>query len=179
MSESVQAFINELSGKKVEYNGRALYQCVDLVNFWLTRNGKPAILGRNAIDFVTAPGYKYVQNTPSYLPPVGAVVILGIGAYGDVAVVAPGTTLTDLTVFGQNYPIGGVCKVRTHKLYKGVKGFLVWDELSAPNGEYTVVKGDTLSGIGRKTGKKWQQIAALNGIKAPYTIHSGQKLKLP
>lgn len=50
----------------------------------------------------------------------------------------------------------------------------------APSGDtYTVVRGDTLSGIGNKTGKKWQDIAAVNGIGAPYTIHPGQKLKLP
>lgn len=41
---------------------------------------------------------------------------------------------------------------------------------------YTVVKGDTLTAIGRKTGVKWQDIAAKNGIKAPYTIRVGQKL---
>jgi lysozyme len=44
---------------------------------------------------------------------------------------------------------------------------------------YTVVKGDTLSGIGQKTGKKWQDIATVNGIKSPYTIYPGQVLKLP
>ena len=43
---------------------------------------------------------------------------------------------------------------------------------------YTVVRGDTLSGIGDKTGVKWQDIAALNGIGSPYTIYPGQVLKL-
>ncbi|MER5501368.1 LysM peptidoglycan-binding domain-containing protein [Streptomyces sp. NPDC002561] len=43
---------------------------------------------------------------------------------------------------------------------------------------YTVKGGDTLSGIGAKTGVKWQTIASLNGIKAPYTITVGQVLKL-
>ncbi|MGP3750886.1 LysM peptidoglycan-binding domain-containing protein [Streptomyces sp. IBSNAI001] len=43
---------------------------------------------------------------------------------------------------------------------------------------YTVKSGDTLSGIGAKTGVKWESIAALNGIKAPYTIKVGQVLKL-
>lgn len=46
-------------------------------------------------------------------------------------------------------------------------------------GTYRVVKGDTLSGIGSKTGTKWLDIATLNGIKSPYTIYPGQILKLP
>lgn len=44
---------------------------------------------------------------------------------------------------------------------------------------YTVVSGDYLSKIGEKTGKNWQQIADLNGIKAPYTIYPNQVLRLP
>lgn len=42
---------------------------------------------------------------------------------------------------------------------------------------YTVKSGDTLSGIGAKLGVNWQTIANQNGIKSPYTIHPGQKLK--
>lgn len=49
---------------------------------------------------------------------------------------------------------------------------------SSGGSTYTVVRGDTLSGIGAKTGKNWQDIANLNGIKAPYTIYPGQVLKL-
>lgn len=44
---------------------------------------------------------------------------------------------------------------------------------------YTVVSGDFLVNIGKKTGKRWQDIAALNGIKEPYTIYPGQVLRLP
>ena len=43
---------------------------------------------------------------------------------------------------------------------------------------YTVVKGDTLSKIGTKTGVAWKTIAELNGIKFPYIINIGQVLKL-
>jgi lysozyme len=43
---------------------------------------------------------------------------------------------------------------------------------------YVVVSGDNLSGIGAKTGKNWQDIANLNGIKSPYTIYPGQVLQL-
>lgn len=43
---------------------------------------------------------------------------------------------------------------------------------------YTVVRGDTLSGIGAKTGVNWRDIASANGIGSPYTIYPGQVLKL-
>ena len=43
---------------------------------------------------------------------------------------------------------------------------------------YTVKSGDTLSKIGRNTGIDWKEIAKINGIKSPYTIYVGQKLKL-
>lgn len=44
---------------------------------------------------------------------------------------------------------------------------------------YTVKKGDCLSKIGAQMGCRWQDIAALNGIRAPYIIRVGQVLKLP
>lgn len=44
--------------------------------------------------------------------------------------------------------------------------------------EYTVVSGDTLSGIGSKTGMNWRSIAALNGLSAPFVIYPGQRLRL-
>jgi LysM repeat protein len=43
---------------------------------------------------------------------------------------------------------------------------------------YTVVRGDTLSRIGAKTGVPWTMIANLNGIRAPYVIYTGRTLKL-
>ena len=42
---------------------------------------------------------------------------------------------------------------------------------------YTVKSGDTLSGIGAKLGVNWKSIADKNGIRSPYIIYPGQKLK--
>ena len=50
--------------------------------------------------------------------------------------------------------------------------------VSTGNGTYTVVKNDTLSGIGAKLGISWQSIAAWNGIVAPYTIFPNQVLSV-
>ena len=48
------------------------------------------------------------------------------------------------------------------------------------NGPYiTVNKGDTLSGIGKRLGVAWKDIADLNGLVRPYTLHVGQKLYIP
>lgn len=42
---------------------------------------------------------------------------------------------------------------------------------------YTVKRGDTLSRISRATGTSVAELARLNGIKPPYTIEVGQKIK--
>ena len=61
---------------------------------------------------------------------------------------------------------------------KAALGRRYGEVMAAVNGSrtYTVVKGDTLSGIGAKLGVKWQTIATKNGIAAPYTIYAGQRL---
>lgn len=44
---------------------------------------------------------------------------------------------------------------------------------------YTVVKGDTLSGIAARYGTTWQALAEYNGIANPSLIHAGQKIRIP
>jgi len=54
---------------------------------------------------------------------------------------------------------------------------------SSTSGTYKVQSGDTLMGISRKLfngdAQYWDEIAELNGIKAPHTIYPGQELELP
>ncbi|MFT8813207.1 MAG: LysM peptidoglycan-binding domain-containing protein [Oenococcus sp.] len=45
-------------------------------------------------------------------------------------------------------------------------------------GTYTVRSGDTLSGIAANYGTTYLKLAAINGIKSPYWIYVGEKLKL-
>lgn len=61
------------------------------------------------------------------------------------------------------------------KVYGGSAGSV---EQPTNGRTYTVVSGDTLSGIGVKTGINWQDIAALNNLKSPFLIYPGQVLKL-
>jgi len=44
---------------------------------------------------------------------------------------------------------------------------------------YTVVKGDTLSAIGKKFGVNWRDIAAANNIANPDLIYPGQVFTIP
>ncbi len=46
-------------------------------------------------------------------------------------------------------------------------------------GRYTVMVGDTFSGIGEKTGAGSEPIAKANGLIAPFTIKPGQMLTIP
>jgi LysM repeat protein len=55
-------------------------------------------------------------------------------------------------------------------------------QTNAPNpisGTYTVVKGDTLSGIAARFGTTYQYLAEVNGISNPNVINVGQVLKVP
>ncbi|MFC4728749.1 peptidoglycan DD-metalloendopeptidase family protein [Coralloluteibacterium thermophilus] len=45
-------------------------------------------------------------------------------------------------------------------------------------GEYVVQRGDTLYGIAFRNGMDYRDLAARNGISAPYTIYPGQRLRL-
>ena len=43
---------------------------------------------------------------------------------------------------------------------------------------HTVAKGESLSRIANHYGKRWQDIAGDNGIRAPWVIHPGQRLRI-
>ncbi len=48
----------------------------------------------------------------------------------------------------------------------------------AGRGEYVVARGDTLYGIAFRNGMDFRELAAINGIDAPYTIYVNQLLRL-
>lgn len=62
-------------------------------------------------------------------------------------------------------------------------GKLKWVEYSSNRIEsdeewYTVQKGDYLTKIAKVYGVSWLSIANLNGIKAPYIVHPGQRIRI-
>jgi LysM repeat protein len=67
--------------------------------------------------------------------------------------------------------------VRRAKAIVGQPADTTPDKPSAAD-TYTVKAGDTLSGIGTKLGVAWRTLATLNGLKEPYTLSVGQKLKV-
>ncbi len=45
--------------------------------------------------------------------------------------------------------------------------------------EYKVKTGDTLFTISKENDIQWTALATLNNLKAPFTLHNGQVLKIP
>lgn len=79
---------------------------------------------------------------------------------------ANGITRPDLVRVGQKLKVPG--KVPAAPVVK-----------AAPAATYTVVKGDTLSGIARKVGVKQTDLLAVNNLRNPQRIRVGQVLTLP
>ena len=82
-------------------------------------------------------------------------------------------TLVNEVIAGK-YGNGEVRKIVLSARYNEVQDKI--NAMSTSNRTYTVVSGDTLSGIGQKLGLNWKDIASKNGISSPYTIYPGQKL---
>jgi len=104
-------------------------QCVGLVEQWLDANKKPHIYG-NACDLLNnanLAAFHIVRNTPTNVPPVGAIVVWGSswgGGYGHCAVVVA-ANVHYLAVFEQNNPESSPPVVATHD-YSGVLGWVYW-----------------------------------------------------
>lgn len=56
---------------------------------------------------------------------------------------------------------------------------VVADARNVAEGTYTVQPGDTLRGIGNRTGAGSEMLAKVNGLAAPYLVRPGQKLRVP
>ncbi len=50
-------------------------------------------------------------------------------------------------------------------------------KIASPPYSYTVKRGDTLYSISWRYGMDYKEVARINGIRSPYTIYVGQKLK--
>lgn len=149
---------NQVAGKTVDQN----YMLVDY----------PAMIKSKGLNGHT--DLKYDVNGD------GAVNSKDIIA--EMKAIAAGKTDSEFDLNGD----GKVNSKDTVSIMKNISGSVQSEErpsASIPNGqdytEYTVVNGDTLSGIASKFGTTYQKIAEYNGLENPNLIFSGQILKIP
>jgi len=94
-------------GRKIDFDKAYGYQCVDLVNQFVVDRGLPRFTGGAAADmFGQSPGsYEWVRNTPSGVPPEGAIVVWdrGVGPWGHIAIARKGSTTSVLKTVDQNW----------------------------------------------------------------------------
>lgn len=144
----------------------------------MQRRGKgavPGVIGLLLLTLLTA------CSAPRPAPVVGAGVHArgSMQANGQRYVVARGDTLysiawqagTDVTSLARHNGIGP-----PYNIYPGQ--VLRLDVPGRRQAVYRVRKGDTLSGIARRTGHTVADLATLNGLRPPYRIYVGQALTL-
>ncbi len=127
------AFITKYLGKGMDWDGRYGNQCVDVFKAYNSEVvGGPSVLG-NAKDYFTkypTGFYTKVANTPTGVPPRGAVIIWGMGIYGHIGICTEATQ-SKFTTFEQNWTHAGtitdgtgVTELRSH-YYTNVLGWLI------------------------------------------------------
>lgn len=138
MQEFLNSFVQQYNNKPADFDGYYGAQCMDLVNFWAKYLGLPSFWG-NAIDLARqgSTRWAWVANTPTGVPPAGAVVVwgqstkAGTTAAGHTGIALTGATGSFFESFDQNWPTGSPCHVVKHS-YDGVLGWLVPQGAVAP-----------------------------------------------
>jgi len=117
-------------GKKLDYDFWYGAQCVDLVQFY-NRDviGGTFLSGTSAKDiWNTYPTNFYIRvaNSPTGIPPEGAIVIWGTeyGSDGHIAIRVGNADTKTFSALSQNDPIGRETHIKTYT-YAGVLGWLV------------------------------------------------------
>jgi len=159
--------------------------------------------GRSRSSF----GYTWVANEASAsLPEAGDILVFGGGTFGHVAIATRGgpggvgmiqqntsSATSSLTVSGGpgRYTVGtwGGRRLLGWQHYGAVRRAAPAGDAPAPRGgasssaaTYTVRPGDSLWSIAARTlgdGSRYTELAALNGLRDPGRIVTGQVLKLP
>lgn len=86
--------------------------------------GTGIVYGNAADTYANAPDSVFIKalNTPTYVPPEGAIGVNKTGQYGHTYSVMPGTDVNTLTVLEQNNPLGSPVRTNSRN-YAGVYGF--------------------------------------------------------
>ena len=126
---TLEEFVAKHAGKKVEFDGKYDFQCVDLVQQYNQDViGAPPMSG-NGKDYARNPRpshYAYHNNDLWYIPPRGSIAVwnenVGDG-FGHVAVVLE-ASLMSFVSFDQNWPDFAPPSVVKHN-YRNVVCFLI------------------------------------------------------
>lgn len=133
-------FTGKYNGKFVDYDHAYGYQCVDVMRQYVLDvfGLKPYVAipttgtAKNIfLNFKTNNYFKKVLNTPTGIPPKGAILFFknsilppwNYGFAGHVAIV-DSANMMSMILFGQNYPTGSACSFRKFT-YKDCLGWLV------------------------------------------------------
>jgi hypothetical protein len=127
---TLDEFISKYNGKKIEYHSYgegAQFQCVDLINFYITEVLElKAIIGTNAQDFpskASKTDYDWIVNTPTGVPVKGDIIIFkSPDGVGHISVFIEGDT-NYFKSLDQNYPLNSPCTIVNHN-YRNVLGWL-------------------------------------------------------
>ena len=179
-------FKNKYNGRYVDYDGSYGSQCWDLAEFYFTEClGLPAsVLGGCGLvsNMLYQPKRaeldKYFDEVPTNDMRQGDVCIW---EYGHIAIF-DNWDGNSCWYFSQN---PNPCKVMTINV-GGLHAFRLKGSEPEPIPEpitddtyYTVVSGDTLSGIASRYGTTYQELAKYNGIENPDLIFPGQVIRIP
>jgi hypothetical protein len=142
---SYDQFVAKWTGVGADFDGAYGFQCVDLFNFY-NRDvvgqgfvGTPTTGGAADLwnDYTTLDGYTKVANSPTGVPPKGAVVIWAAntkatGAAGHVGIASGEGDADYFVSFDQNYPTGSLPHMQRHT-YEGVLGWYVPNDNQGTN----------------------------------------------
>ena len=127
-------------------------QCTGLVNVWANYLKLPHLWG-NAKDiplYADLNKYQRVVNTPTGIPPKGAILIWtgnynpyyikGVRrtGFGHTAIVQSANVNT-ITVFSQNDPLGSKCIIKKYPNYNHVYGWLIPKIAAQPKGDDVIL----------------------------------------
>jgi DNA-binding transcriptional regulator/RsmH inhibitor MraZ len=147
-----QEWKNKNLGKPLDWDGQYGSQCVDACRFYVAD-----VLGYPQFSPVTGAGeifdvaqseyYTKVENTPTGIPPVGAIVIWKKSTklpYGHVAIADEGSSTTVLRTLDQNWS-GQKLTEEKHD-YSGVRGWLI-PKVKIDNQGFLVHNSDQWRGL--------------------------------
>ena len=146
-------------------NGQDLNGAVDFCRALKENYGQPSAFG----------AAKPVTPTPSAPAPAQGTYTVRSGDTLSGIAARYGTTYQNLAA------INGIAD--PNKIYPGqvlrLSGAVEQAPAAGGSGKYTVVAGDTLSGIAQRYNTTWQALQAMNGLANPNLIRVGQVLTVP